>query len=83
MPALPWQEKDPVLNVHHIESRKTGGESPSNLITLCETCHNEYHDKIKSGKIKGPEDFKLPKRANRIEDAAFYGHYALYRCWNG
>ena len=32
-----------VLNVHHIESRKTGGDSPSNLITLCEECHNNYH----------------------------------------
>ena len=28
------KSKDPVLNVHHIESRKTGGDSPSNLITL-------------------------------------------------
>ena len=35
--------KDKVLNVHHIESRKTGGNSPSNLVTLCETCHNAFH----------------------------------------
>ena len=28
---------DKVLNVHHIESRKTGGNAPNNLITLCET----------------------------------------------
>lgn len=34
---------DKILNVHHLESRKTGGNSPSNLITLCETCHNAYH----------------------------------------
>ena len=27
--------------VHHIESRKTGGNAPNNLITLCETCHSE------------------------------------------
>ncbi len=26
--------KDPILNVHHIESRKTGGDNPDNLITL-------------------------------------------------
>ena len=32
-----------VLNVHHLESRKTGGNSPDNLITLCKTCHNMYH----------------------------------------
>ncbi|MCL2815466.1 MAG: RNA-guided endonuclease IscB, partial [Oscillospiraceae bacterium] len=29
-----------ILNVHHIESRKTGGDAPNNLITLCEECHN-------------------------------------------
>ena len=30
--------KGNILNVHHIESRKVGGNSPSNLITLCEDC---------------------------------------------
>ena len=39
---------DKILNVHHIVSRKTGGNSPENLITLCETCHKDYH----KGKIK-------------------------------
>ncbi|MGN1233499.1 MAG: RNA-guided endonuclease IscB [Candidatus Cryptobacteroides sp.] len=39
---------DKVLNVHHIESRKTGGDSPGNLITLCKTCHRAYHQ----GKIR-------------------------------
>lgn len=34
---------DKILNVHHIESRKTGGNAPNNLITLCETCHKAYH----------------------------------------
>ena len=67
------KSKDPILNVHHIESRKTGGNSPSNLITLCETCHKEYHAKIKAGKIKGPKDFKLPERAESYRDAAFMG----------
>ena len=37
------KSKDNVLNVHHIESRRTGGDSPDNLITLCETCHKAYH----------------------------------------
>jgi len=36
--------KDPILNVHHIESRKTGSNAPNNLITLCKTCHSAYHD---------------------------------------
>ena len=34
---------DNVLNVHHIESRKTGGNAPNNLVTLCRTCHEKYH----------------------------------------
>ena len=37
------KSKDPILNVHHLESRKTGGNAPNNLITLCETCHKAYH----------------------------------------
>jgi N6-L-threonylcarbamoyladenine synthase len=36
-------KSDAVLNVHHIKSRQTGGNSPDNLITLCETCHKAYH----------------------------------------
>ena len=32
------RSKDRILNVHHMESRKT-----NNLITLCETCHTGYH----------------------------------------
>ncbi len=37
------RSKDKILNVHHIESRKTGGDRPDNLITLCKTCHDEIH----------------------------------------
>lgn len=52
------------MNVHHIESRKTGGDSPSNLITLCETCHKEYH--------KGNIDLKI-RRGKSLRDAAVMG----------
>lgn len=55
------KSKDPVLNVHHIESRKTGGNAPNNLITLCETCHKAYH----LGKI----ELKV-KRGHSLRDAA-------------
>lgn len=58
------KSKDPILNVHHIESRKTGGDSPFNLITLCETCHKEYH--------KGNIDLKV-KRGKSLRDAAVMG----------
>lgn len=40
--------KNNILNMHHIESRKTGGDRPSNLITLCEEGHSNYH----KGKLK-------------------------------
>ncbi len=46
------KSKDPILNVHHIESRKTGGESPENLITLCETCHDYIHRTHQEHKIE-------------------------------
>ena len=58
--------KDNILNVHHIESRKTGGNAPNNLITLCETCHTKYH----KGLIKLP---KTIKRGLSFRDAAFMG----------
>ncbi len=46
------KSKDPILNVHHIESRKTGGDRPDNLITLCETCHDLIHRTHQEDKIK-------------------------------
>lgn len=60
------KSKDNILNVHHIESRRTGGNAPNNLITLCETCHKGYHDGI----------VKLPKSIHRgmsFRDATFMG----------
>ena len=58
------KSKDNILNVHHIESRKVGGDSPNNLITLCETCHKAYH--------KGEIELKV-KRGASFRDAAFMG----------
>lgn len=58
------KSKDPVLNVHHLESRKTGGDSPSNLITLCESCHKAFH--------KGEIELKK-KRGKSLRDAAVMG----------
>lgn len=34
---------DKILTVHHMESRRTGGDSPANLITLCKNCHHYIH----------------------------------------
>lgn len=37
------KSNDSVLEVHHIESRKKGGNAPNNLVTLCKTCHQKHH----------------------------------------
>lgn len=67
------KSKDKVLNVHHIESRKTGGNAPNNLITLCETCHDGFH----KGIIKLPKNIK---RGMNFRDASFMGimRWAFY-----
>lgn len=67
------KSKDKILNVHHIESRKTGGNAPNNLITLCESCHIGYH----KGTVNLPNTIK---RGMSFKDAAFMGimRWALY-----
>ena len=60
------KSKDHILNIHHIESRRTGGNSPNNLITLCETCHKGYHN----GSVRFPQNIK---RGMSFKDAAFMG----------
>ena len=50
--------KDPVLNVHHLESRQTGGDRPENLITLCETCHGRHHQGELVLKVLPSQGFK-------------------------
>ena len=54
--------KDKILNVHHIEGRKTGGNRPDNLITLCESCHDKHH--------KGLMDL-ITKRSNGFKAETF------------
>lgn len=65
--------KDKILNVHHIESRKTGGDAPNNLITLCETCHKGYHN----GTVNLP---KTIHKGMSFRDATFMGimRWAFY-----
>ena len=62
---------DNILEVHHLESRKTGGDSPTNLLTLCHTCHKKYHN----GEIELKQ-----KRGEKYNDAAFMGimRWSLY-----
>jgi hypothetical protein len=65
------KSRDKILNVHHIESRQTGGDAPNNLITLCETCHDKHH--------RGEIALKA-KRGASFRDAAFMGimRWAFY-----
>ncbi|HJB27200.1 MAG TPA: HNH endonuclease [Candidatus Blautia faecavium] len=72
------KSKDKILNVHHIESRKTGGDAPNNLVTLCGTCHKGYH----KGTVKLP---KTVKRGMAFRDAAFMGimRWAFYHQLKG
>ncbi|WP_207229629.1 RNA-guided endonuclease IscB [Ktedonosporobacter rubrisoli] len=57
--------QDAVLNVHHIESRKTGGDRPENLITLCETCHDLIH--------RRHQEHKITRKSNGFRDATQMG----------
>ena len=52
------RSKDPVLNVHHLKSRRMGGDSPGNLITLCETCHKALHRGEITLKAKRGQSFR-------------------------
>ena len=60
------KSKDNKLHVHHIESRKTGGDAPNNFITLCSECHTKYH----RGEIKLP---KTAIRGTSLKDAVVMG----------
>ena len=59
------KSKDCVLNVHHIESRKTGGDSPDNLITLCETCHDLIH--------RTHQEHTIKRKSKGLRDASQMG----------
>ena len=56
---------DSLLHVHHIVFRSQGGtDNPSNLITLCETCHKGIHDGSLNAKLK-------PRKKVDLRDTAF------------
>ena len=50
--------KDKILNVHHIESHKTGGDRLDNLISLCETCHKKHHHGKLALKVEKDNGFR-------------------------
>ena len=61
------KKKEIRLHVHHLESRKTGGDAPGNQINLCESCHKKFL----KGLILDRTLKKRKRKPNR--DAAFMG----------
>lgn len=61
------QKKEVRLHVHHLESRRVGGDAPDNLVTLCTACH----DKLHKGIIMAADIKKRKRRSTR--DATFMG----------
>lgn len=61
------QKKEVRLHVHHLESRKVGGDAPDNQVTLCESCRKKLHKGLIEAK-----DFKKRKRRS-TRDATFMG----------
>ena len=61
------KKKEVRLHVHHLESRKVGGDAPDNQVTLCESCHEKLHKGLIAEK-----DFKKRKRKS-TRDATFMG----------
>jgi len=57
--------KERRLHVHHIESRKTGGDSPDNLITVCETCHDLIH--------RTHQEYTIKRTSRGFQDATQMG----------
>ena len=62
---------DRILEVHHLESRKTGGDSPGNLVTLCRTCHTGYHAGTVELKIKRAAPLKSATVMNMMKGRLF------------
>ncbi len=74
------KSKDKVLNVHHIKPRSNGGtDRPDNLITLCETCHKNYHKGKVELKVRLSKEFKAEtflsiirwKIINKLKDLGY------------
>ena len=60
------------LQVHHIESRKTGGNAPNNLVTLCEECHRKVHAGMDIKLRRAPSKRDAAKM-NLVKDRIFEG----------
>ena len=67
------QSGDNVLETHHIIWRSKGGtDRPSNLVTLCHTCHTGFH----KGTVELPKTIQKPQKSFKAE--TFMGMARLY-----
>ena len=69
---------DPVLVVHHIETRLTGGDSPGNMVTLCKTCHDSLHRGEIDLEIDRIKSYRDATHMNIMKNAAFAGIVSLF-----
>lgn len=75
------KSKDPVFSVHHIVSRRIGGNAPSNLICLCESCHDMIHKKgIKLKSIR-KRSYKDATFMNLVKKGLFDALKPSMRMW--
>ena len=67
------KSKDFILEVHHIETRKVGGNAPNNLVTVCRTCHQKHHDKNDSltFKFKRGQVFRDASAVSQMRNMVF------------
>jgi hypothetical protein len=72
------KSKDKYLRVHHIESRKTGGDSPGNLITLCKTCHETVHREWLTEAFKRPVSLRDATQITTMRRFIFAAVKVLY-----
>jgi 5-methylcytosine-specific restriction endonuclease McrA len=57
------------LHVHHIQFRSEGGtDAPSNLITLCESCHHQLHQGELGEKIHIKLTNKIPSKTKHATE---------------
>jgi hypothetical protein len=72
------KSKDKHLMVHHIETRKTGGDSPDNLLTLCKTCHEIVHREGLTKTFKRSTSFRDATQITTMRKFVFAAVKGLY-----
>ena len=67
-----------ILKFIILNQKKTGGDSPDNLITLCKTCHTRFHKGEIDLNIKRKESFRDASFMNIMKCRLYYELRKLY-----